>query len=320
MTNYATEITSEVIAIGEMHLEGNIIPHNWYQHIKFDNGKVDLISITLLAEIVYWYRPTYIRDEITGSVVSIKKKFKNDILQKHKKCLADQFGLTERQVQESLARLEKLGLITREYRTINQNIYDSSVRVSNVLFIRIHPEKIKEITFGGYRYDVQTSDPQRSKVKAPTPERQTNTYTTTKNTTENTNTPPNPQRRNSANAESVGVSSSSSSKSKENKEKDSFGEHGNCKLTPEEHNKLLVKFGQDELSYWIETIDLEAEKTGVAKFNKKYKSHYATILSWKRMREEKGRSNDSNIAPHRRNSKLLTPADGKPSTYKRKEL
>ncbi len=70
-------------------------------------------------------------------------------------------------------------------------------------------------------------------------------------------------------------------------QKESFGEYGNCKLTSQEHEKLKEKLGQTELDYWIETIDLEVEKQGAARFNKKYKNHSATILSWKRMRGEK---------------------------------
>lgn len=108
-----------------------------------------------------------------------------------------------------------------------------------------------------------------------------------------------------ANASDVGEPDSSLSvKSVKNEQKDSFGEHGNCKLTPEEHNKLLVKFGDTELAYWIETIDLEVEKQGAAVFNKRYKSHYATILSWKRLRTEKGQTVKPAVAAHRQNSKL----------------
>jgi hypothetical protein len=85
--------------------------------------------------------------------------------------------------------------------------------------------------------------------------------------------------------------------------KDSLGEHGNCHLTAEEQRKLKEKFGQAGFDSWVETIDLEAEKKGVAQFMRKYKSHYATILSWYRMRKEKA-GPESDVAYHRKNSKL----------------
>ncbi len=174
--NSFSSLPLEVQEISKLHLEGNVTPHNWYSHIRFENGKVDLVSITLLSEIVYWYRPQYIKDETTGRVIEIKKKFKGDALQKNKKALADQFGLTERQVKDSLVRLEDMGLITREYRVV---ILSDGTKLGNVLFIKIHPQKIEEITFnerqpydvGGGGYDVSTSE-------GHTLERQTNTKTT----------------------------------------------------------------------------------------------------------------------------------------------
>ncbi len=135
--------TQEVLKLGKVHLEGNITPHTWYQNIRLESGSVDSISITLLSEIVYWYRPTYINDEITGMPKAINKKFKKDALQKRKKDLANKFGYSEKQVQQSLLRLEKMGLIRREFRTITQK--DGAI-LPNTMFIHIFPDAIQEIT------------------------------------------------------------------------------------------------------------------------------------------------------------------------------
>ena len=175
-------IPNEVYEIGQIQLNGNTTDHSWYEHIRFKNGKVDLASIMILGEIVYWYRPTYIRDEVSGKVIEVRKKFKADALQKSKQALADQFGLTERQVKDSLARLEEMKLIVRDYRTV---ITADGLKLSNVLFIKINPTEIAKIT-GCKRqpYDVSTSYLQRSNVDPPTPERQTYTESTTKTTTD----------------------------------------------------------------------------------------------------------------------------------------
>ena len=58
MNNQSTPI---VDSIGQMNFEGNITPLEWYKHIKFANGKADTIAITILSDIVYWYRPTFER-------------------------------------------------------------------------------------------------------------------------------------------------------------------------------------------------------------------------------------------------------------------
>lgn len=139
------DLTDEVERIGKMNFQGNVTvtPHTWYQNIKMDSGAVDFISIALMSEILYWYRPTYARDESTGALISVKKKFKADALQRSKASFAKQFGITERQVKDALSRLEKLGLIKRDYRTVQAG----DLVLSNVLFIIIFTDKIEQITF-----------------------------------------------------------------------------------------------------------------------------------------------------------------------------
>lgn len=152
--NIQKNLTPEVEAVGEMHFEGNVIPHLWYHNIKFKNGMTDLVSICILAEIVYWYRPTYVRDEGSANLIAIKKKFHSDILQKNKEQLAKQLGLTERQVKDSLFRLEQLGVIKREFRTIEKDGF----KLPNVAFIKLNPFRLKQLTFSKLECDVSTSD------------------------------------------------------------------------------------------------------------------------------------------------------------------
>lgn len=66
------------------------------------------------------------------------------------------------------------------------------------------------------------------------------------------------------------------------KYKNTFGEFENVKLTEEEYNKLVEKLGENNTKIMIEELS-----TGIASKGYKYKSHYATILSWSRMRVTK---------------------------------
>ena len=75
--NNTTKIVQE---IGAMNITGNVIPPLWYQNIKTPTGKTAFLAINLLADIVYWYRPTIIRDEETGNIIEYKKKFAKDKL------------------------------------------------------------------------------------------------------------------------------------------------------------------------------------------------------------------------------------------------
>lgn len=142
MFSHKSDLTDTVREISNIHFTGNVIPDQWYKHIKFENGKADLISINILADIIYWYRKTEVRDEESGQVTAYRKKFWSDKLQRSYSSLADKFGLTKRQVIDSVHRLEKLGLITIEFRNITKN----TVSLANVLYLEPIVSKIKEIS------------------------------------------------------------------------------------------------------------------------------------------------------------------------------
>ena len=132
----------EVLEIGEINFEGNIIPHAWFQNLTFPSGAPDLPAILILSEIVYWFRPVIEKDPDTLEVKGVKQKFKGDALRISKSALAKRFNLTERQVKDALRRLEEKGLIVREVRTVE---LPGGIR-QNQLFVKLVPEAVKEIT------------------------------------------------------------------------------------------------------------------------------------------------------------------------------
>jgi hypothetical protein len=58
-------------------------------------------------------------------------------------------------------------------------------------------------------------------------------------------------------------------------------------ITPEEKEKLIQKIGKDKTDYYIEALELHLISIGKPK---KYKSHYATILSWNLKDERKNKN------------------------------
>ena len=58
-----------VDASAEISITGNITPQAWYKTIVKETGKPHLAAIVILSDIVYWYRPTELRDESTGQIV-----------------------------------------------------------------------------------------------------------------------------------------------------------------------------------------------------------------------------------------------------------
>lgn len=135
------EIVDKMMQFGP---SGNIIPNTWYKSIRYENGKPNLIAITLLSDIVYWYRPQEKRDERTGATVGFYKKFQSDLLQRSYTDLENHFGLTRKQLVEAFKLLEALGVAKRVFR----NLDIGGMKVSNVMFIELDPDRLKELTFG----------------------------------------------------------------------------------------------------------------------------------------------------------------------------
>ncbi|AIM04410.1 prophage LambdaBa04, DnaD replication protein, putative [Bacillus anthracis] len=175
-----------------MNFRGNVIDHGWFKTLTLDNGKPNMVAISILGEVVYWYKPTEVRDEHSNNV-RYKQKFKADTLQKSYQQFADSFGFTKRQVKDACDYLKDRRLVHIEFRTIFVN----GTRCNNVMFIEPIPEEIQKIsilywengtppTLERKRVLQQNEPPSYDKKEEPpTFKRKTNTENTTKNTTEN---------------------------------------------------------------------------------------------------------------------------------------
>ncbi|OBW56792.1 DnaD domain-containing protein [Bacillus cereus] len=134
-------MNTKVLQIGQINFRGNVIDHGWFKTLTLDNGKPNIVAITILGEIVYWYKPTEVRSE-ESSQVQYKQKFKADTLQKSYQQLADSFGFTKRQVKEACDFLKERGLIKIEFRTILVN----GTRCNNVMYVEPVPEMVQKIS------------------------------------------------------------------------------------------------------------------------------------------------------------------------------
>ena len=130
--------------MNQINFSGDIHPEIWYERIKKENGKTDLLAVSILANICYWYRPITRRDEQTDKVLRLEKKFKGDLLQKQYSYYANTFGQPKSAVKASMDLLENYGLITREFR--NMESPDGTI-LNNRMYIHVHPDKIRELTF-----------------------------------------------------------------------------------------------------------------------------------------------------------------------------
>lgn len=127
-----------------VQLEGNIVPISWYSHIKTEKNTIDHIAITLLADIFYWYRPSEVRDELTGETIGYKQKFKADKLQKNYQEYSNLFGYSKTQVKRAIDNLIRLKLITREFRNIHTK---TGLAINNVMYLEPILNNIFTLTY-----------------------------------------------------------------------------------------------------------------------------------------------------------------------------
>lgn len=176
-------ISSGVDIVDEMikyNATGNVIPLNWYKTITRDNNKPNLNAITILSDIVYWYKPVVVRNEETGDEERLKKKFKGDLLQRSYQSYAEQFGISKREATNAIIALEKIGVIKRCFRTIET---EKGVVLNNVLFIELNPQVLFKLT---YHKTFQSDTSHFKKREVPTLKSGTDTENTnTENTTNN---------------------------------------------------------------------------------------------------------------------------------------
>lgn len=164
----------------EINISGNIIPQQWYSSIVRDNGKPYFTAIVILSDIVYWYRPIEIRDEQTGQIKEYRKKFARDKLQRSYQQIANMFGISKREATTAISFLEKLGVIKKEFRSLNIN----GITCNNVLFIDLFPERVKELTYPPLKnvtpLTSKSDTPPFEKEEGYTPKSDTDTYTSSK--------------------------------------------------------------------------------------------------------------------------------------------
>ena len=179
-----------VNAVGEMAITGNVIPESWYKTVVSPNGRVNLLVVNLLADIVYWYRPMEIRDEMTGDVTWKKKFADDDYLQRNYAKICEKYNVSTKQAREALIALETLGVVKRHFRTIETEMG----KCPNVMYIELIPETLYKLTYpeppdeNGKTSFPSDKEVFTKKETCPSSEVRTNTKTTTETTTKTTTT------------------------------------------------------------------------------------------------------------------------------------
>lgn len=155
-----------VDAMETVTITGNITAPRWYQTILRENGKPYRLAIDILADIVYWYRPVEIRDETTGHIVGIRKRFKADYLQKTYEQYANLYGESKRTVKAAFDKLVELEVIERIFREVT---YANDMKLYNVMFISLNVRRLLELTYTEEQLNKSGLLVQKQEVDTPEP-------------------------------------------------------------------------------------------------------------------------------------------------------
>ena len=141
------KVTKKLMA-STAFLSGNMIPIAWYTNIRTNitennsEGKPDLIAISILSDIMYWYRPIGHRNKVTGQIDGYIQNFDADKLQKSYKFYGKLFGIPKRTIKKSFDLLVDNKIITREFRTVETK----SGTFGNVMFVEPIIDKVMELS------------------------------------------------------------------------------------------------------------------------------------------------------------------------------
>jgi hypothetical protein len=98
-------------------LTGNITPNDWYEKFTNSRGRPDLSLISVLSEIVYWYRPKKVKDNQTGNITYVNK-FLGDAWQTSYEHFEKKFSFNREKLRRIFVKLEQMGICTREFRNV----------------------------------------------------------------------------------------------------------------------------------------------------------------------------------------------------------
>lgn len=127
----------------KIEIKGNIIPQIWTKTICYKDGKPNWNAIMILGDIVYWYKPSEVRDEAQG-FIGYKKKFKSDLLQRSYSQIMDIYQMSESQARRGVKALEDLGVVIRHFRDVTSA---GGIKAHNVMYLELVPQRLYELTY-----------------------------------------------------------------------------------------------------------------------------------------------------------------------------
>lgn len=132
MSKYITTPVVDAISAASIYVD----PAVWSKRITHKSGKPHWLAIIWFSKLLYWYERSKVFNEVTGTFLGYKKKFKYDKLQRSYADIAKELGCTVSEAQSIVAALLRAKLITQELRDY------PDLKLNNLMFIEPIPENI----------------------------------------------------------------------------------------------------------------------------------------------------------------------------------
>lgn len=124
--------------VGQMGITGNVVNPNWNYYVTNESGKTNYLAVQILAEIVYWYRPSIKENKTTG-IPEFEKKFKHEkYLQRSYYQLEENYNCSKKQAQDALKILFRIGVVI-------QHLTDG-IHGGNVMYLELVPDVLRKIS------------------------------------------------------------------------------------------------------------------------------------------------------------------------------
>jgi len=107
-------MNSPFVTCGKVFKAGDVIIHTWYQQFCLEDGNPDLVAITILGDIVAWYR-----NGTDGYSGALTPKLHGHSLYLSYNYYEQKFGFREDRVRRALTRLYTQNILKRSFKNIH---------------------------------------------------------------------------------------------------------------------------------------------------------------------------------------------------------
>ena len=107
-------MNSPFVTCGKVFKPGDVIVHTWYKQFCLEDGNPDLVAITILSDIVAWYR-----NGTDGYSGALTPKLHGHSLYLSYNYYEQKFGFREDRVRRALTRLYTQNILKRRFKNIH---------------------------------------------------------------------------------------------------------------------------------------------------------------------------------------------------------